>query len=330
MATAYARKRESGYRAGSGGVMQGARVAASTEDREARRAAGKAKAAAAIERLDAGVRACIEDDDEFAEFLRMLGRMHNYSWGNRLLVHLQRPDAGLVAGFHAWRELGRPVRKGSKGIQILAPMVKKFRGEPGSMDDRGREYDDKGEAVGVVGFRVAYVFSVHDTDGPPFSVPVPVPMTDDGPDAREAFELLARRCVDFGVALDVRTGDDLGDGLDAPAGWYRRLERAIVVNAALPAGQRAAVLAHELAHHVAGKLERRDAETVAEGAAFAVAAYFGLDTSAFTVPYVAGWAQDAARVRGLLESVAAVSDEILSGLAACFSCGEAGCPACMV
>jgi hypothetical protein len=54
-------------------------------------------------------------------------RFHRYSWGNTLLIAWQRPDATRVAGFHAWRRLGRHVRRGEHGIAILAPVATRLR-----------------------------------------------------------------------------------------------------------------------------------------------------------------------------------------------------------
>jgi hypothetical protein len=282
------------------------------EEQQARREAGKAKAEAAIERLDEGVRALVEDDEAFAEYLRCSARMHNYSWGNRLLIWLQRPDASLVAGFKKWRELDRPVLKGSKGIQILAPMVKTFKAA--DVEDAS-DADENGKVRRVRGFRVTYVFAVEDTDGEPIGRPMPVPIEDDGDEARAVFAALLARADQLRIPVEVRTGDDLGNSIDGlPSGWYDRHERSIVVNAALPAGMRSKTLAHELAHAVAehGTGEaRRDAETVAEGAALVVAAYFGLDTLSYSAPYVAGWSQDLGRVRQLLESIAAVASDVI-------------------
>jgi hypothetical protein len=59
--------------------------------------------------------------------LAMMSRFHRYSWGNILLIYSQRPDASHVAGFHSWLKLRRFVRKGEKGIVILAPMVGRTR-----------------------------------------------------------------------------------------------------------------------------------------------------------------------------------------------------------
>src|SRR3984893_964692 len=58
-------------------------------------------------------------------YLASMGRFHRYSWGNVLLIASQRPDATHVAGFHTWHDLGRSVKKGEKGIMILATVVVK-------------------------------------------------------------------------------------------------------------------------------------------------------------------------------------------------------------
>lgn len=273
------------------------RSAATPAERAERQAAGKQKTADALERLDAACKTLAEDDDAFAEYLRLSARMHSYSWGNRLLVMVQRPDAGMVAGFKRWAELGRPVLKGSKGIQILAPMTYK------------RENEETGETEHRIGgFRVAYVFAVGDTDGPAVELPQPVPSTDDGPRAREVLAALEKRADQLGVPVEWKT-DGFGDGITGPAGCYTHATGRITVNAALPAAAKAKTLAHELAHHVCGHTgNRADAETVAEGAAFVTAAFHELDTLGYSAPYIAGWAHgDVARIRTLLQNIAEVA-----------------------
>lgn len=271
-----------------------------------RRAEGKAKTEAALARLDDACRAIVEDDEAFAEYLRLSARMHGYSWGNRLLVMMQRPDAGLVAGFKRWTELERPVRKGSKGIQILAPMTIKHRDE--ATDEESRR---------VVGFRVAYVFSVHDTDGPPVELPTPIGPADDSLEAQEVARELEARCAQLGASVTLEHDNPAyGDGLERPAGSYNHAEAHITVNGDLPAAHRAKTLAHELAHHVAGDRagtgDRALREIVAEGAAFVVAAGYGLATDGYSAPYVARWADgDLAKIRAALAAIADVAGAIL-------------------
>src|SRR5947209_10229930 len=65
------------------------------------------------------------NSEALKNYLAVMARFHQYSWNNCLLIALQRPEATHVAGFHAWHKLGRFVRKGEKGIAILAPVIAK-------------------------------------------------------------------------------------------------------------------------------------------------------------------------------------------------------------
>jgi antirestriction protein ArdC len=100
----------------------------------------------------------LTDSEAWRAWLNVQRRFHNYSFGNTLLILWQRPDATRVAGFHAWLHLGRHVRKGEKGIAILAPIPQRLRVE-----------DENGDEKTVVGaahhFRLAHVFDIAQTDG---------------------------------------------------------------------------------------------------------------------------------------------------------------------
>ena len=72
------------------------------------------------EQLEEGVTAVFESD-AYKAYLKCMSKFHNYSLNNTLLIALQRPDASLVAGYQAWKkDHGRQVRKGEKGIKIIA------------------------------------------------------------------------------------------------------------------------------------------------------------------------------------------------------------------
>lgn len=311
------------------GSMTGKRRELSAADVAARKAAGKQKAADALARLDAQVANIVENDPAFREYLRVSGKLHRYSWGNRMLIMLQR-DTAMVAGFHRWIELGRPVLKGSKGIQILAPMVVKEKHDPSlaGYSTNGGTVAEDGSVSKVIGYRVSYVFAVEDTDGAPIGHPRPVPETDDSDASRELCQRLTATARALGFDPIIRSGDDLGNGSDgSPAGWANLETREIVVNADLPAAAIAKTLAHEIAHlvadHKSNADNRKDAEAVAEGAAFIVAAHFDLDTEGYSAPYIAGWAEDMARVRRLLDRVGKVAGEIIDAAEA-----QGGCSAC--
>src|SRR5690348_15918124 len=110
----------------------------------------------AIELLKAGV-ASLREEDSFKRFLAARAQFHAYSFHNILMFASQRPTATRVAGYAAWQELGRQVRKGEKGIAIFAPLIKK--------GEAGQEADLSGIERKLVGFRVVHIFDVSQTEG---------------------------------------------------------------------------------------------------------------------------------------------------------------------
>ncbi|MDP2659340.1 MAG: ArdC family protein, partial [Dehalococcoidia bacterium] len=78
------------------------------------------KTQAALDKLEKAV-ADIQSGDNFREWLKVAGRFHKYSIGNQMLIWLQRPKSSRVAGFNTWKQLGRFVKSGEKGIAILVP-----------------------------------------------------------------------------------------------------------------------------------------------------------------------------------------------------------------
>ena len=93
--------------------------------------------------LNAGIRRTIEQlanetdaarqSELFRDYLRTSAAFWDYSWHNQMLIWRQKPDASFVGGFNTWHKCGRFVRKGEKGISILAPEVGPVRSK---FDDR--------------------------------------------------------------------------------------------------------------------------------------------------------------------------------------------------
>jgi hypothetical protein len=108
-----------------------------------------------IEQLEAG------HSEALTAYLTAMGRFHNYSLGNILEIARQMPEATRVAGFHAWMQLGRNVKKGQKGIRILAPMI----GSRKKKDTDATADDTATQNPVLVGFRAAYVFDISQTEG---------------------------------------------------------------------------------------------------------------------------------------------------------------------
>lgn len=242
--------------------------------------------------------------EELARFLSVMGRFRRYSLGNVLLVMLQNPDATHVAGFHAWKEAGRSVRKGEKGIAILAPMmVKRKDGEPRPSPDRREDGDEPDRALR---FRVVYVFDVAQTEGEDLPT-LARPAGDPGAHA-ERLRGLARQ---LGIALEY---DDRLGGADGASFGGR-----IALREGLAPGEEFAVLAHELAHEILhqGKGEgstRARRELEAEAVACVVAEAVGLDSRRASADYIALYGGGRDGLLRSLEGIRSAATTILDGV----------------
>lgn len=268
-------------------------------------------------RLVEGVTSAL-NDGEIAEFLRFMARFHKYSPYNVALIFAQYPAATLVAGLKTWNSMGRRVKKGEKGIAILAPTIKKVSFTAEERDpDTGEVQVVEKEEERVVGFHVAYVFDVSQTEGKPLpNRPAPRPV-DGGETADFLLETLLRVCP-FPVEWA-----DLPPGVN---GDFNPTTGRIRLSNTLGGGMKAKTLLHEVAHGLAWRsgldgvesyqrLGRQDAyargEAIAEGAAFVTASYFGLDTAGYSFTYIAHWVKDAEKFIKWAEDVQAVARELI-------------------
>lgn len=252
-----------------------------------------------LTRLEQAV-AAIHDSESFRRYLATQARFHRYSFGNTLLIALQRPDATQVAGFQTWRRLGRFVRKGEKGIAIVVPHT------------RTVETEDEGEEERLTHFGTGFVFDISQTDGEPLpTVEVPVLTGEQGSDL---YSRLAGLAETEGLALECRPPERMiGDVM----GFYAPEERRIVVRKAAPL-QMAKTLAHELGHHFTGLTDgtRQEHETIAESVAYVICAYHGLDTGQRSFPYVATWSHDTTTFKQVLGTIQRVSAHMIDRLGA--------------
>jgi len=237
-----------------------------------------------LQRLADGV-AQLTNSDEWLRYLDVQRRFHHYSFGNCLLILWQRPDATRVAGFHRWIELGRRVRRGEKGIAILAPIVSRVKVE-----------DEDGEQRTIVsaprGFRVVYVFDVVQTDGD--ELPKAPVHKLEGDDPNHVYTSL--HAVAASIGFTVEEG-----ALAGPNGDCNHELRRIRVEVSNEPSQQVKTLAHELAHailhgHREG-LSREQAELEAESVAYIVCADLGIDSSSYSFGYLASWTQGGKDVR---------------------------------
>jgi len=236
--------------------------------------------------------------DALKLYLAVMSRFHKYSWGNCLMIYNQRPDATHVAGFHAWLRMRRCVRKGEKGIVILAPMV----GRKKSDDEISEDAQTR-----LFGFRAAHVFDVSQTDGDP----LPEFATVNG-DPRGYSERLTRFVGNQGIVLEY-------DSKIAPARGMSSGGKIALLPDLTPA-ETFAVLVHEAAHELLHRGDRRKEtthtvrETEAEAVAFVVCSAIGLDTNTSSSDYIQLHAGDKATLAESLAFIQQTASAILQAI----------------
>jgi hypothetical protein len=250
-----------------------------------------------IEQLEAG------HSDALTAYLNAMSRFHNYSFGNILEIARQRPDATRVAGFWKWKELGRSVKKGEKGIRILAPIVGVRRKK-----HKEAEKDITKQNVAVlVGFRSAYVFDVSQTEGAELPAMREI-YGDVGENRDRLISFIERQGIQLVFTENI-----------APALGMSYGGRIAI----LPGQSKAeefSTLVHELAHEMLHKAERRTAttkvvrETEAEAIAFVIGKAVGLDAGTASADYIHLYHGNASLLAESLEVIQQTSAVILAAL----------------
>lgn len=273
------------------------------------------KIKAALDRIEDCL-AAINTDKDWLQYLCFQSRFYNYSFGNTILIYSQNPEATYVKGYKAWNQLGRYVKKGSKGLAILAPCFRKMEDfkEP---EDKAVYQDAEGEKETrrvISGFRVTYVYDIADTDGSDEYLPVLVKGLAGNSEAeKEIYERL-RVFISTEHAVMEVTGT-------ASKGSYNLDTGIICVRSDLDYLQKIKTLLHEYAHAIDFKLHpepdvsRNRRELIAESVAFVVSMRLGLDTSSYSMSYIKSWLKDADELKIIADTVQKVSARIINNLA---------------
>jgi antirestriction protein ArdC len=257
---------------------------------------------AAMDMLKKGVAALLTSDG-YRAYLQNLSQFHNYSYRNMILILMQLPTATRCAGFYAWKKMGRTVKKGEKGLKILAP-------SPFTITKTDKESGEE-KKVKIMRFTTVSTFDVSQTEGKPLPSSGANELMGTSDTAEWLWEKLTALAVSHGAT--VARGDTL------PAhGYFRPSDKSIVVGSHLEGNHAAKTLCHEVAHMIADHDYHRDgrdnAETVAESAAFVVLNRYGIDTSDYTFGYVANWARDEKVLHQNLTDVQKIAHEIIEAL----------------
>jgi hypothetical protein len=283
--------------------------------------------AEANDRLQAGVADLLAEDGEWRKFLTFQAKLHNYSFGNTMLIREQYPEATMVMGYGnkegttGWKSIGRHVRSREDnealgirpdGIWILAP----FSGKRTERDlSTGEDVERR-----FTYFKPVTVFDISQTDGEPIPEPQqPVLLEGDSEELRDRFLALQDALKADGWTVRIVAKRELGKAeADAsPA------TRTIRVRDDVSDAEALASLVHEVAHVYLGhtddlaeySLHRGRAEAEAESTAFLVLAGLDVDTSGYTLPYVAGWSEGNPKiVQDVGERVVKAARELLERL----------------
>ena len=266
------------------------------------------KTAEILQQLEVGVQSLL-DSENFKTYLRFLATFHSYSFRNSLLIHIQCQQRGIVptlcASYRDWQKRHRHVRRGEKGIAIIAPHT--YRAKKPETD----------EDTSLLGFHLAYTYDVSQTE------------PDD--DAGEVPEICHRLTGELADASLLETlvaispvhvsFEPLYGGAN---GFFRTDTLEIVVDSSNDQIMQAKTLIHEQAHCCHHMIDpdfdmcpREDKEVIAEACAYTVSTYLGLSTDEYSFGYLAGWGStDQKELKKHFGLIRQISDQIISEIEA--------------
>ena len=276
-----------------------------------------------MQSLESGVEELFTSN-RYQEFLKTMAKFHNYSFNNTMLIAMQRPDATLVTSYKNWQSMGRQVMKGEKGITIIAPAPYKKMKEKEVLDENqrpimGTDGKPKTEQVEVTvpHFKAVTVFDIAQTSGEPIQTLAP--------------ELLTAAVQDFDSFMQaiqkISPVPIRFDEIDGNAnGYYHNADKEIVIKKGLSESQTLKTAIHETAHaklhdreimeSLGVEKDRLTKEVEAESVAYCVCSSFGLDTSDYSFPYIAGWSssREMKEMKASMDVIRKTAGEIIDQL----------------
>lgn len=270
-------------------------------DSKATAEARKAEMDEMAAKLEAGVKDVFQGDN-YKKYLDFCSRLPRYSINNQILIMIQKPDATMCQSFTGWKEMGRFVKKGEKGIRVMAPSPYKMEREQDKLDVHGKPVLDKdGEPIKEIveikvnAFKPVSTFDVSQTEGDP----VPTFMIDELVGSVDGYSILME-------AIKVASPAPIGfEKIESGAkGYFHIEENRIAILEGMSEAQTVKTAFHEASHamlHSKDVMEagsenktRAQKECEAESVAYVVSQHYGIDTSEYSFPYVAGWSSDKA------------------------------------
>lgn len=272
------------------------------------------------DKLEQGV-SDVFSSDNYKQFLDTMAKFPRYSVNNNILIMMQKPDAQMCQSFTGWKEMGRFVKKGEKGIKILAPAPYTIQREQTKLDDRGNPMLDKdGEPImesveiKVNAFKVVSTFDVSQTEGKELPT-LGVDELTGGVDGYGIFmEALKAVCP---VPM---TFENIEGGAK---GFYSQTEKRIAIQEGMSEAQTVKTAIHEMAHQKLHAIEnhgpkqtRGSKEVEAESVAYTVCQHYGIDTSDYSFSYVAGWSEgkEMPELKASLDTIRRAASEMITAI----------------
>lgn len=273
------------------------------------------KIQSALERIGHALES-INSDEDWLKYLYFQSRFYNYSCGNAMLIMMQNPNASYVKGYKAWNQLGRYVKKGAKGLAILAPCIRKIAvlKEPENKQEFHDKEGEKETKKVLSGFKITYVYDIADTDGSPDFLPVLVTGLAGNSEEEKA---IYDRLFQF-ISKKHTVKEIIGT---AAKGSFNLESKEISIRSDLEYLQKIKTLLHEYAHlldfemHPEEDISRSRRELTAESVAFVVSLRLGLDTSRYSMGYIKSWLRDKNELKLIADTVQKISYQIINHLA---------------
>ena len=264
--------------------------------------------------------------ESYAQYLQTMSRFHHYSVNNQVLIHMQKPDATLVAGFNKWKnQFGRNVIKGEHGIKIIAPTPFKKKIEQEKLDpdtqlpmlDADGKVITEEKTIQIPMYKPVTVFDVSQTEGKP--LPQLAHALSGNVANYDVFMEALRRSSPVPISIEV-----MGGGMD---GYFDLEHQDIAIRKGMSEVQTVSAVIHEMAHALlhnrtkdteekTPELSRSTEEVQAESISYAVCAYYGIATGDNSFGYIASWSKDKTlpELRESLEVISKTADGLINDI----------------
>jgi len=261
----------------------------------------------------------LKDSDEYKKFLTCMSKFHSYSYNNTLLIMMQMPQATYVAGFNSWKNnFHRNVKKGEKGIKILAPAPYKKMVETQKTDKDGRSFVEE-EEVTIPCFKPVTVFDYSQTEGEPIPELIKGELESDVIN----YDMIKKALIEVSDVPISYT-----DIESNAKGYFDPKNSQIVIQSNMSQSQTIKTMIHEISHSIlhdytkqkdnTEKKDRNTKEVEAESVAFTVCKHFGINTDDYSFGYILGWSKDASlkEFKSSLETIQKCSSRIIGRMEA--------------